>query len=148
MNCTGTTSDIVHYCPLPYPSISPFQMRVKALRAPLNTSHRLSPRLICVLNWTPGVLVCSLRAWASVFIAFKYSRGDRRARGQGTGPVCRACQSARSGGVAFDPGYCALPYTGGLCELQESRPANRAGVQMCGQDYPLEAAGRTSPYSR
>jgi hypothetical protein len=42
MNCTGTTSDIVHYCPLPYPSISPFQVPVKALRTPLNTSHRLS----------------------------------------------------------------------------------------------------------
>jgi hypothetical protein len=42
MNCTVTTSDIVYYCPLPYPSISTFQVPVKALRTSLNTAHRLS----------------------------------------------------------------------------------------------------------
>jgi hypothetical protein len=56
-------------------------------------------------------------------------------------PVCRACRGAGWNGAALDPVYCAILHNGGLFELQESRPAIRAGVQMCGQDYPLDAAG-------
>ena len=94
-----------------------------------------------MLNWTPGVLACSLRAWASVFIAFKYS--SRRSAGEvsrdrASLPSVTACRCERR---RFYLGYCALPYTGGLCELQESRPAIRAGVLMCGQNHPLETAG-------
>jgi hypothetical protein len=140
MNCTDTTSDIVHYCPLPYPSISPFQVPVKALGTPFNASHRLSG-VDLLVELDAGLLACSLRVWASVFIALKYS--SRRSAGEGSRaraslPSVTACRCERR---RFYLGYCALPYTGGLCELQESRPAIRSGVLMCGQDYPLETAG-------
>jgi hypothetical protein len=62
--------------------------------------------------------------------------------------VCRACQGAGwngfANGSAFDPGYCAMAYNGGSCELQKSRPAIRAGLQMCGQTTPWML--RAGPY--
>ena len=115
---------------------------MKVLRTPLDISHRLSEVNLRV-KLDGGRVCLELTGFrASVLYNFQAFFDEIGGRGvRGPDPFAERARVQVITAPLLIRAIALFPYNGGLFELEESSPAIRGGVQMCGQNYTLDDAG-------